>query len=1857
MLKLSNYLIKEQLYDGIYSLVYRASRQIDNQSVVLKVLKNDYPTPEEIARFKREYEITQKLNESALGIINVFGLEKEDKTWFIVLEDFGSDSLANRLQVQPIDIAAFLPLAIQMTEIVGEIHRQNVIHKDINPANILWNPDTHQIKVIDFGISSLLSRTHTIINNINSLEGTLAYMSPEQTGRMNRALDYRTDYYALGVTFYQMLTQQLPFEVKDAIELVHCHLAKRPPVAHELNSKIPPVMSKILLKLMAKTAEERYQSALGLKADLQHCLTLLESTGQITDFDLGQSDISEQFHIPQKLYGRESETEKFLNAFERIASVPFSSKETAKECSGRSEMMLVAGYSGIGKSALVQEIYKPLTEKRGYFISGKFDQFQRNVPYSALVKAFSDLMQQLLTENEAQLKQWQAQLLSALGPNGQIIIEIIPELELIIGPQPQVPTLGPSEAQNRFNLVFQSFIKVFCQASHPLILFLDDLQWADSATLKLIELIMMPDQMHYLFLIGAYRDNEVNPTHPFIITLEELQKAGATVNQITLTPLTLEQVTQLIADTVHQKTQAVHSLAELVTRKTGGNPFFINQFLKTLYEENLLSFQYPNEPTVSTSGKEGIKGKRGNWQWDIAQIEALNITDNVVDLMLSQLKKLPEATQQVLRLAACVGNRFDLKTLSLINEHSADETFQKLMPSIQEGLVLPLSGLESLTDEMLDTQASKCTFQFLHDRVQQAAYALIDDAQKKAVHLQIGRLLLANTPETQRADKIFELVDHLNLGYERVKDEAEIREIAQLNLIAGQKAKAATAYEAALKYFTVGCQRLLENSWEMEYDLTFTLHKEKLEAQYLNTHYEQAERLAPVVLEQAKAVLDKSQVYEIQMQFLIAENQMQAAITMGLQVLELLDISLLDSPPQNLLIDELTDLPEMNDPYKLAGLRILMLLFSPALIANPPLLPKTAFTMLNICRQSGNSPLAAFAYGYYGLLLCGDRSDIESGYQFGQLALTVFDKFDAKELECKVHEVYYDFIVHWKEHARYSIQPLQENIQVGLETGDVEFACYSIIVYCSNLVLIGEPLILVNQKQLSYISLLQNLKQEFHLYYAKIWGQLVRNLMEVESSADKQHLKGELFNEIELLPIFLKTNNLTSLFCVYLAKNMLSYLFKDYAAAVVNGSKAEEYEPAMSGLMAVSENPFYYSLALLAQYPIVESRLQSDYLEKVTVNQHKMSIWAYHAPMNFQHKYDLVEAEKARVLGQVVEAMTLYEQSITGARNNGYIQEEALAYELAAEFYLKQGMLEFANLYLKNAHYAYQQWGAVAKVKDLEARYPQILLQVTVAKPISSLITATQHFTPAVSSSESSLSVLDLETVMKASQAIAGVVQLDNLLTTLMHILIENAGAEKGLLLLEKDKQWHIVAEEAIVVKNGETGKGNTEMAQVATTLINYVARKKEAVVLHDAINEGHFTQDAHIIAHQTKSILCVPLVNQGKLAGIVYLENNLATSAFTQKRVETVQLLGAQAAISLDNARLYEDLAEYNRTLEAKVAERTHELSEALDHLKATQEELIQSEKMAALGQLVAGIAHEVNTPLGAIRASIGNISDAINDSIRQLPQLFQKLSSQQQHDFFALVETTFDSQKQNLTAREERKFKRKLIAQLEDDEIDNADDIADTLVDMGIYQHVEPFMSLLKSEDNSFIVEAAYNLSTQYINSQNIMTAVDRASKVVFALKSYARRDLEGKKTQANVTAGLNVVLTLYQNQLKQGVEVITDYQEVPEILCYPDELNQVWTNLIHNAIQAMDNQGSLEISVAQRDNHLVIQITDSGKGIEENIKPRIFEPFFTTKPAGEGSGLGLDIVRKIIEKHQGKIEVASQPGKTTFSVFLPI
>ncbi|HEY9301513.1 MAG TPA: AAA family ATPase, partial [Phormidium sp.] len=688
--------------------------------------------------------------------------------------------------------------------------------------------------------------------------------------------------------------------------------------------------------------------------------------------------------IPEKLYGRDREVSLLMNTFDRVSA-------------GKTEAMLVKGYSGIGKSSLVNEIRKPIVGARGYFISGKFDQFQRNVPYSAIIAAFQSLVRQLLTENETQLTQWRTKLLAVLGNNAQVIIDVIPDVELIVGKQSPALELAPTEAQNRFNLLFQNFIRVFCSPEHPLVLFLDDLQWADSATLKLLDVILTDAETGYLFLLGAYRDNEVSPSHPLVMTLDSLRSKAVIIHEVTLAPLALIDISNLIADTLHSDAISVQPLAELVIRKTSGNPFFVNQFLKTLYQENLLAFN-------SLSN-----GRKASWQWDIAQIEALEITDNVVELMIQKLRKLPESTQQVLQLAACVGNTFDLQTLSTIYKRSPVDIYHHISPAIEEILVLTTSELTIALD--LITTLSNLELRFLHDRVQQAAYALIDDSSKQATHLQIGRLLWQNTSPEILSERIFEIVDHLNLGSELITDKTEQIEIAKLNLIAGQKAKAATAHAAATKYLQVGLGLLEDFTWDSEYELTLSLHTEAVEAAFLNGDFAEMQRLAGIVQNCAKTLLDIVKVYEVQIQAYMGQNKLLEALNTGLQVLKQVGVEFPDSPNLSDIgqalgetaailsrtrIEDLIALPEMTDPYQLAAIRILSSIFSACYSGMPSLVPLTVCKQVDLSVQYGNASVSPFSYAVYSLLLCGVVGDIEQGYEFGQLALRLVSKLNAK---------------------------------------------------------------------------------------------------------------------------------------------------------------------------------------------------------------------------------------------------------------------------------------------------------------------------------------------------------------------------------------------------------------------------------------------------------------------------------------------------------------------------------------------------------------------------------------------------------------------------------------------------------------------------------------------------------------------------------------------------------------------------------------------------------------------------------------------------------------------------------------------
>jgi predicted ATPase/signal transduction histidine kinase/CheY-like chemotaxis protein/tRNA A-37 threonylcarbamoyl transferase component Bud32 len=1568
------YTLTELLCEGTSAVIYRASRADDGTRVILKCLKTDYPLLEDLTRLRHEHQVLQRLKVE--GIAQPIALESNQNNLVLVLENFEGISLSQFLQSQAIGLHQFLAIATQLTLTLSQLHQQQIIHKDIKPDTILINSQTLDIQFIDLSACSYLSSENQTASQPALLEGTLAYMSPEQTGRMNRSIDYRSDFYALGATFYQLLTGQLPFVATDPLELIHCHIAKIPVPPSYYNPTIPQAVDDIVMKLLAKTAEERYQSALGLKADLETVLRLLPSPNDLSQFQVGQLDLFSQFSIPQKLYGRAQEVATLMAAFDRVSR-------------GATELLLVSGYSGIGKSSLVNEIHKPIAQgthyanvrQRSYFISGKFDQFKRNIPYASLIQAFQELIRQLLTESEEALQNWKTKLQAVLGANGQVIVEVIPEIEQMIGPQPAVPQLGAAESQNRFNRVFQQFIRVFTQPQHPLVLFLDDLQWADSASLKLIRLLMGEPSNHYLLLLGAYRDNEVNITHPLLLTLKELQQTDAVLNTIVLQPLTLDHVNELISDTLHSDRERTKPLAKLALHKTQGNPFFLTQFLKSLHQENLLCFNF----------------SQGCWQWDLDRLQATNITDNVIELMISQMQKLSVTTQTVLKLAACIGNKFTLDVLAIVNQKSQSETAKELWQALQAELILPLSEAYK-TPLVLDPDAPASPaeslmvgYRFLHDRVQQAAYSLIPESQRRETHLRIGQLLLQNTSLEERNETIFDLVNQLNYGKDLLHSQDENYELANLNLIAGQKAKAATAYESAMRYLKVGLELLETNSWQTQYELTLALHELAIEIAYLNGEFEQMEQWAAVLLQQAKSPIDKMRVYEIKIQACMAQVKQMEAVKLGLQALELLDVRLPESPSMldiqqalaqtaaNLAgkqIEGLIHLPLMAEAEPLAAIRMLTSMGSPTYQAAPELFPLVICEQVNLSIEYGNAPFSAYGYVCYGVILNGIIQDIESAYQFGQLALSLLERFNAVELKTSVFFVAGSCTMHGKVHVKETLSLLQDAYANGLENGQYEYGSYAAAQKGQHSYFAGQELPGLEREMATISESLAQLKQENALSWNQIFQQSVLNLFNPSKNPASHPccLLGEAYNENESLPLLTKANDRTALHYFYLNKLILCYLFRDFQQAVENAVLAEQYLDGVKAFLVVPIFYFYDSLAHLAHYPSIpqsqqELSQQERCLSRVIQNQDKMKNWAAHAPMNFQHKFDLVEAEQARILGNYWQATELYDRAIAAAREHGFIQEEALANELAGEFYLSQGREKVAQLYLVEAYYGYLRWGATVKANDLDSRYARMLAQGRSPAANGAEVPSPSMGNP---------NRLDLATVMKASQALSGEIVLANLLAKLMQIVLENAGAEKGFLLLDQAGQWLIEAAgqiggDEIAVQQSIPLETESDRPLLPYSIIHYVAHTQTAVVLNDASIEEIFAIDPYIMQQHPKSVLCTPILHQGKLTGILYLENNLIAGAFTPDRLEVLQLLSAQAAISIENARLYRDLEDANRTLEAKVTRRTLELQNNNLQLQQEIRERQRAQESAqvanrAKSEFLANMSHELRTPLNGI-------------------------------------------------------------------------------------------------------------------------------------------------------------------------------------------------------------------------------------------------------------------------------------------------
>ncbi len=1827
MITIPGYRIDEEIYTNSHTVIYRGMQLEEQKPVILKTLTSTYPTPEQIAQLLHESEILKNLN--LPGIVKFHKLERYNHFPVLILEDFGGISLKEHLNNHHLELPKFLQIGIKLAETLGQLHEHHVIHKDIKPSNIIVNSSTGDVKIADFAIASLVPDSNPALRPPNLLEGTLAYMSPEQTGRMNRAIDYLSDFYSLGVTFYEMLCGELPFSAIDPMELVHCHIAKMPvspsenrkhklegTINHAQSDEIPQAISDIVMKLLEKNAEDRYQSAFGLLYDLEKCLAQLQTTGQVSHITIGDRDRSNHLQISQKVYGREAEVMMLLNTFDRMKR-------------GNTEIVLISGSAGVGKSWLVYEIHQPIMRANGYFIDSKFEQFKRDIPYSFLLEAFQDLLRQILTETAAKVQVWRQKILNAIGGNCQVIIEVIPEVELIVGPQPLVPELGANESKNRFNLVFQKFIRVFTQKEHPLVIFLDDLQWVDSASLKLIQLLATNLESQYLLIIGAYQEQEVDANHSIILTAEAITKAGGSVSAIALSHLDINSVNQFVADTLNCAPEKSLNLAELLFQKTAGNPFFLTQLLKSLYSNKLLEFKFTlSEQSIEISKTnlsdidrvEKKYQKTGEWQWDIEQIQEMGITDNVVELMINNIQKLSENTQAMLKLAACIGNKFDLAILSKIGDKPLASAATDLWEAIQSGLIVPVNNVYKIaialaattavtdqistdfTDELFlpIANAGSATYKFLHERVQQAAYALISESHKQETHLKIGRFLLQNAPPEQLEEHIFATVNHLNAAQEIITSELEKSHLCKLNLIAGRKAKASAVYELALKYLTTGIELLPPKSWQTDYDLTFALYESAAEAAYLNTDFEQMEKWAEIVLQQATNELDKITVFEIKITACAMQTKLQEAVKIGREALKMLGINLPESPiPLHIQqaltktaaylsgkkIEDLINLPVMRNPRKLATMRLLSTMFPATFIVEPRLLPLIVCEQVNLSINYGNSAFSAFGYANYGSILKGIIRDIESGDRFGQLALNLIDKLNALEFKSKTLNLVAFILMQGKHHIKDTLPLLEEAYQTALENGDLECVGYSAVNICQSLYFIGHELPKLEQKMANYNHLLFQLKQKTVLTWNQIYRQIVLELMGNLASSDI--LLGEAYSEEKILPLLLKANDRVGLQHFYLQRLILAYLFGDVEQALEHSVQAEVYLDGVPGFINVPEYHFYDALARLAAYPFTTEEKQKEHLFYATSNLKRMQKKAFSAPMNLQHKCDLIAAEKARVLGDIVTAMEYYDSAIIRAQENGYIQVQALAAELAGAFYLSIGRERIAKTYLTEARYCYQRWGAEAKVAHLESKYSQLLTSASISTNIE-----THKSTSSASTTSGSAAVLDLTTAVKASQTLAGEIVLDKLLAKLMKIVIENAGGERGFLILEKSGKWVIEASGCVDVDRVAVMQSipidfieeDTEVTLLAVAVVNYVARTQESIVLNDAAREGQFTRAPYIIAVQPKSILCTPLIHQGKLNGILYLENNLTTGAFTPDRLKILKLLSSQISISIENAQLYTNLQQFNQNLEMLVKQRTSELSQTLEDLKSAQNKLVESEKMASLGGLVAGVAHEINTPIG-----IGITAASL---------LAEKVTK-----FFELYTNG----------------------------------------------------QIKRSELEKF-------LDTAMQSSNMILSNLTRAADLIHSFKEVAVDQSSELKRTFRVKQYLEEILTSLTAKLrrtKHKVEIKCDDNIVLD--SYPGVLCQIVTNLVLNSlIHAYDGEeeGILAFEIELEGDRLIFEYADNGKGITpENIN-KIFEPFFTTKRGQGGTGLGLHIIYNLVtQKLKGTICCESQVKKgTKFTIEFP-
>ncbi|ATB31566.1 trifunctional serine/threonine-protein kinase/ATP-binding protein/sensor histidine kinase [Melittangium boletus] len=1757
MLTIPGYTLRGALKATGTNLLFHALRDADGQPLILKTPVASVG-PRESERYRREFDILQRIRD-VRGVLRAHGCEQLPDRPSLLLEAVEGEVLSEFTD-KPFEVLKTLDVAISLTSTLAEIHRRGVIHKDIKPSNIILTP-SGEARLIDFGTATLQRIEHVDAAPTTLIEGTLAYMSPEQTGRMNRTVDYRTDFYSLGITLYELLTGGRPFHGRDALEWFHVHMAVAPPPLTERVPDLPPVLSSIVLKLLAKVAEERYQSADGLKADLERCRdNLLRSVHE--DFPLGVHDFPTHFQLPQRLYGRDTHAAALLQGFERVA------------LSGRPELILVRGYSGSGKSAVVHELHKPVVRHRSFFLSGKFDQFQQASPYATLAQAIRGLTQQLLAGSDESLAQWRERLLDTWKGQGQLLVDVVPQLELIAGKQPPVPELPPSEAAHRFNRVFREFLGLFATSEHPLVLFLDDLQWADPASLQLLQDLLTHEETPPLLLLGTYRDNEVNPSHPLVRTLEGMRAAGARMRELQLEPLGLEDVRQLVADALSgAEEDLIAPLSALAREKTGGNPFFLLHFMLTLHQDGLL-----------------VRAPDGTWRWDEAGVQARGYSDNVVDFLVGKLRQLSSGTQNLLRLAACVGNTFSLQLLHFLSDSPEAAHLEKdLEPAFQENLLVRIGPDQG---------------RFIHDRIHQAAYALIDEQERKRVHLRIGRLMLAHLPPESLQEQLFDVVSQLNAGAEWLVDDAERLRVARLNAEAGRRAKASIALRSAITYFARAFQLLPGDPWETEPALAFKLRLEHAICEFMTGNATGALRQVDEFMDRALTRGDTAAVYCLKTDILIGMGDIQTAGTCLLEGLALLGMPMSPNPSweeveaaneevRQLLgersIESLVDLPLMTDPDMEAVMSLLGALYAPSFSTSTNLLVLHLSRMTALSLRHGNTSASVHGYSWYGLVLGAVFGRYQEGLAFGQLACALVEHRGFTPLRGKA--LYgLEIISYWTQPLSTALQLVREAFQQSLQNSDSQVAGYCCNHIVTDRFLLGHDLEEVYRESVANLHFTRGaefLDPRDIIHFTQRHVQQLRGLTSSFST-----MSGDDFDE-ETFEAGLTPQRMRTMRCWYwLTKAQSRYMSGAYQEALEYTDKSAELSWSSLGHIQLLDLHLFRALSLAACAAKMPPEERERALMEISQHQRQLAEWARHCPSTFLTAERLVAAERARLMGQRDEALQAYEQSIQSAREHGFIQRAALAYELAARFWRERQVPTIAEAYARKAREAYLRWGAKGKVQHLDSEWPFLTLPEGGAQ----------------NTQDTSSTEIDALTLVKAQQAISEEIVLERLAATLLRIAMENAGAQRGALLLPRGDTLTVSALSGTVSSEAAV---STAEPQLPWSVISYVKRAREHVLIGDASLPHPFSSDAWLEHSHARSVLCLPLLRQEEFRGVLYLENTLATNAFSPARIALLGHLASQAAISIENARLYADvqkaeaaLRRANDELEKRVEERTREL-------KLTQVRLVDAARAAGMAEIAANVLHNVGNVLTSAVINLQTVRETMSASrVGRLKQATQMID--EHHDHLA-----------DFLTRDQRG------AQL------------------------PGYLSALASE-----------LLREQASLQEGMTAMDMHLEHIRAIvqvqQTYAHRTLVTE--ECDLSQLVEDALRLQRASLQRhGVTVTQELTSVPRISLDKHRVLQILINLISNAKQAMhqlpESQRHLYVRLDTEDNCARIQIVDNGMGIVPEIRGRLFGQGFTTRAGGHGLGLHSSALEaKLLG---GSISLESEgPGKGATAILkLPL